>query len=99
MDRFWGELGRSDLYNKRYSFEQNHKMLNPNHLRNVQPHRFELKIQKSKIRNFNLKQSKMSSKRAFKKYEKCRRVKYREKECVFDIKNHPFRLNNTTLFK
>ena len=32
--------GASDLYNKRYSFEQNHKMLNPNHLRNVQPHLF-----------------------------------------------------------
>ena len=32
--------GASDLYNKRYSFEQNHKMINPNHLRNVQPHLF-----------------------------------------------------------
>ena len=36
----WSVLGASDLYNKRYSFEQNHKMLNPNHLRNVQPHLF-----------------------------------------------------------
>ena len=61
---FWGELGRSDLYNKRYSFEQNHKMLNPNHLRNVQPHWF---IENSKIQNSQIHFGKvqMSLKRAF----------------------------------
>ena len=52
----WSVLGERDLYNKRYSFEQNHKMLNPNHLRNVQPHLFVEK--KSKILNFNLNNSK-----------------------------------------
>lgn len=59
----WSVLGASDLYNKRYSFEQNHKMLNPNHLRNVQPHLFvEKKIQNSQ---FQLEQFKISLKRAF----------------------------------
>ena len=59
----WSVLGERDLYNKRYSFEQNHKMLNPNHLRNVQPHLFvEKKIQNSQ---FQLEQFKISLKRAF----------------------------------
>ena len=49
--RFWSVFGGSDLYNKRYSFEQNHKMLNPNHLRNVQPHLF---VEISKIQNFKI---------------------------------------------